>query len=132
MTGLNEVVAKVMFLHVCDSVHGGGGGLWAGRTPQGRENPPGSRHPPGAPPEQTPPRSRHPPGAPRSRHPPREQTPPVSRPPPEQTPPPEADCSIRSMSGQYASYWNAFLFFTVNQVNFVPKSNSLVRLLDVA
>ena len=30
---------------------------------------------------------------------------------PEQTPPPprEADCSIRSTSGRYASYWNAFL-----------------------
>ena len=25
-------------------------------------------------------------------------------------PPPEADSSIRSMSGRYASYWNAFLF----------------------
>ena len=43
-----------------------------------------------------------PPGAdtPPSRHPPREQTPPLPR---------EADCSIRSMSDRYASYWNAFL-----------------------
>ena len=34
-------------------------------------------------------------------------------PPPEQTPPPprEADSSIRSTSGRYASYWNAFLLY---------------------
>ena len=39
--------------------------------------------------------------------PPREQTPPEQTPPPpEQTPPPPG---IRSMSGRYASYWNAFL-----------------------
>ena len=43
-------------------------------------------------------------------HPPREQT------PPEQTnnPPGEADSSIRSTSGRYASYWNAFLFKNQN------------------
>ena len=54
-------------------------------------------------PEQTAPWSRHPPGAdtsPWSRHLPREQTP----------PPPRADSGIRSASGRYASYWNAFLF----------------------
>ena len=59
------------------------------------------------------PRSRHPPG---SRHPPREQTLPGSRHPPGADPlgadtPLEADCSIQSTSGRYASYWNAFLFF---------------------
>ena len=37
------------------------------------------------------------------RHPPRTR----------QTPPREADSSIRSMSGRYASYWNAFLYLTV-------------------
>ena len=54
-------------------------------------------------------------------HPPQEQTPPGSGQPPqsrhplwEQTPPgadtpQKADSSIRSMSGWYASYWNAFL-----------------------
>ena len=57
---------------------------------------------------------------------PREQTPapPVPDPPGDQTPwgpeppgadtpplPGEADASIRSMSGRYASYWNAFLLF---------------------
>ena len=41
----------------------------------------------------TPPRTRHPPG---TRHPPR-----------------EADSGKRSMSGRYASYWNAFLLFIV-------------------
>ena len=66
---------------------------------------------------------------PRSRHPPKQTPPPWSRhsvnrgvclsvcwdttPPLEQTPPfPwEADSGIRSMSGRYASYWNAFLYF---------------------
>ena len=38
-------------------------------------------------------------------------TPPRSRPPPpgSRSSPREADCSIRSTSGRYASYWNAFL-----------------------
>ena len=64
------------------------------------------------PPEQTPPQSSHPPGA---DTPPRADTPqdqiplgantlPQSRHPP----PREADSGIRSMSGRYASYWNAF------------------------
>ena len=94
-TGRNEVVAKVMFLHVCDSVHRGGslgretplgqGGtpgadppLRAGRTPLGRENPPRSRppSPPGA----------DPPSPLRAR-----------RTPPGADPPREADCSIWSM-----------------------------------
>ena len=49
---------------------------------------------------------------------PQEQTPsgadpPGQTPPGEQTPPREADCSIRSTSGRYASYWNAFLFETI-------------------
>ena len=38
-----------------------------------------------------------------------DQTPPT-RQPPGPDPPPEADCSIRSTSGWYASYWNAFLY----------------------
>ena len=80
-----------IFTPVCHSVHRGGG------LPQcvmGCHPPhPRSRHPP----EQTPP----------------EQTPPGADPPssPEQTPPREADSSIRSTSGRYASYWNAFLFY---------------------
>ena len=85
-----------------------------------------SRHPPwdqAHPPEQThtplPPRTRHippeqtaPPGAdtPQTRRTPQSRHPPRSRPPWESPPHPrEADCIIRSTSGRYASYWNAFL-----------------------
>ena len=73
-----------IFAPVCHSVHRGGVCLSAcwDTTP-----PPWSRHLP----EQTPPRSRH---------------------PLPQTPPPprrDADSGIWSMSGRYASYWNAFL-----------------------
>ena len=86
-----------VFTRVCDSVNGGGGlpqcmlGYPPGAdTPQSR--PPLGLDPP---PEQTPPWSRHPPQADTPR---------------EQTPPREADSGIRSMSGRYASYWNAFLY----------------------
>ena len=93
-TGRNEVVAKVIFLHLSVILFTRGG------LPQCmvRYPPPSrSRHPPGAdtPPEQTPPRSRHPPEQtpPRSRHPhgsrhplPQEQTP-----PPRSRHPPRAD-----------------------------------------
>ena len=82
-TGRNEVVAKVIFLHlsVIHSVH---------RAPQNR-HPPRSRHtPPGA---DTSPPSR-PPHTPLGLS----------------TPPREADSGIRPTSGGYASYWNAFLF----------------------
>ena len=95
ITSRNEVVAKVMFLHVSVILLTGGGlpqcmlGSPQEQTPP-RPDPPGNRHPP----EQTPPQSRHPP----------EQTHPQSR----HTP--EADSGIQSMSGWYASYWNAFLF----------------------
>ena len=43
--------------------------------------------------------------------PPRMENPPRWRTPPDGEPPLEADSSIRSTSGRYASYWNAFLFF---------------------
>ena len=81
------------------------------------------------PPEQTPPRAdipyplaadtpqskHHPQADPSGADPPRADTPwsrpPQSRHPRADTPPPQkADSSIRSMSGRYASYWNAFLF----------------------
>ena len=80
-----------VFTGVCDSVHRGG--------VSGKEWRPPSRE------------------TPRGTDPPWEQTPPGTRPPqPEQTPPgtdppPEADSSIRSTSGRYASYWNAFLYY---------------------
>ena len=89
--------AKVMFLHlsVSHSVHGG----CLPHPPEQTSPPPGtdtprSRHAP---------RSRH---HPRSRHTPQEQTPPL-----EQTPPHSACWEIRATSGQYASYWNAYLFY---------------------
>ena len=70
-------------------------------TPSKSRHPP-EQTPPGADtsPEQTPsPGADTPPGA----------DPPWSRPPGADTSPREADCSIRSTSGRYASYWNAFL-----------------------
>ena len=88
ITGRNEIVAKVMFLQVSviHSVHGGGLRRTppAGRTPRTREKPP--------PNQADPPRQGEPPG-------------------PGRPPPREEDCSIRSMSGRYASYWNAFLSY---------------------
>ena len=93
------------------------------QTPPGADMPPRSRHPQPLGADMLP-RTRHvPPGAdtPKSRHPPRADTPPGADTPWEQTPPPwqqtppqadtprEADSGIQSMSGRYASYWNAFL-----------------------
>ena len=79
ITGRNEVVAKVIFLHlsVIHSVHRGRSASVHAGIPPGPGRPPRSRHPP--PQEQTPPGSRHPPW---------EQTPPgPGRPPPrKQTP----------------------------------------------
>ena len=135
-TGRNEVVAKVMFLHVSviHFVHRGGSpenhspGTRqtppAGRTPQNQaDTPPGPGRPPLA--GRTPPGpGRHHPfpwqGEPptgrtpqQGEHPPTKENPPRPRKPPQprQTlyqgePPWEEDCSIWSMSGQYASYWN--------------------------
>ena len=100
ITGRNEVVAKVMFLHVSVILLTAGG--VSGEPPRTREEPPRDQADPpwqGDPPwtREEPPRTR--------------QTPPAGRTPPEQADPPqEEDCSIRSMSGRYASYWNAFLF----------------------
>ena len=92
-----------MFLQASVVLSTGGGvclsACWDATHPHQEQTPP---------PEQTPPGPDTPPGA---DHPP-EQTSPQSRhiPPPEQTPPREADSGIRSTSGRYASYWNAFLF----------------------
>ena len=84
ITGRNEVVAKVMFLLVSVILLTGGGGMSEADPPPGADTP----------------RVR----PPRSRHTPREQTPPGTK-----YTPPEADSGIRSTSGRYASYWNAFL-----------------------
>ena len=93
--------AKVMFLQASVILSMGGGlpqcmlGYHhhhppGADTPHQIRPPTGSRHPP-----QTRPPSRHPPW---SRHPPTAD----SR--------KEADSGIRSTSGRYASYWNAFLY----------------------
>ena len=110
-TGRNEVVAKVIFLHLLSFCSQGGGGFCLSACWDTTPSPPGA----GTPLDQT---------SPQTRHPPWEQTPPgpgthppgPGTPPQEQTPPqtrhpspPEADSSIRSTSGRYASYWNAFL-----------------------
>ena len=84
-----------------------------GRTPPGRENPPGRETPPD---QADPPAGRTPPGQGEPHR--TRQTPPAGRKPPGQgeppgpgrTPPDQADSRIRSTSGRYASYWNAFLF----------------------
>ena len=133
-TGRNEVVAKVMFLHVCVILFTGGS---PGRppwdqadTPLDQADTPRPSRPPRTrqgepPPDQAdtpPPDQADPPGPgrpPRTRQTPlppgpgRHPSPLDQADPPDQadSPPPwKEDCSIRSMSGRYASYWNAFFF----------------------
>ena len=90
ITGRNEVVAKVIFLHLSVILFTGGVSASVHAEippPPPEQTPSGTRHPPGpdTPPEQTPPpRSRHPPGADT----PPEQTPwEHTCPPWDQTPP---------------------------------------------
>ena len=98
VTGQNEVLAKVLFLHPTVILFSGGCDnpcqtphSWHGEPSRSRHTPLGMENPP------------------RRRHTPPEQTPPGWR-----TPPPRvADSGIRSTIGRYASYWNAFLFATV-------------------
>ena len=99
-------MVKVLLLHMSliNSVHRGG---VSASVHAGMAHPPGSRHPPGAdtpgsrhPLEHTPPRA-DPMG---SRY-PLEQTPPLGA----DTPTQEVDSGIWSMSGWYATYWNALL-----------------------
>ena len=105
-----------VFTRVCDSVNRGEGGLR--RTPPGpRRTPPGPRRTPPGPRRTPPPRDQGEP--PRDQgEPPDQADPPSTRQTPpstRQTPPHrEEHCSIRSMSGRYASYWNAFLFLQVS------------------
>ena len=82
---------------MCDSVHRGGG-LWQEEPHPRQGDPPGKETPwVGRPPQagRTPPGRETPTG---------QGDPPAGRPPGQGTP------GIRSMSGRYASYWNAFLF----------------------
>ena len=103
--------AKVIFSQrVCQEFCPQEGGGCLPQCMLGYTTPPDQAHTPRA----DSPRTRHPP---ESRHSPRPGThlpplgadPPRPGTPPEQTPPREADCNIRSTSGRYASYWNAFL-----------------------
>ena len=90
VTGRNEVLAKVIFLHLFVILFTGG--VWQGEPPR-HGDPPG-------------------PDPPTMENPPAWRTPPGMETPPDQTPPPprEAYSGIRSTIGRYASYWNAFLF----------------------
>ena len=91
ITGRNEVVAKVIFLHLSVILFTGGvsASVHARIPPPTEQTPPGA-DPPGAdtpqeqtPLEQTPPRSRHPP---RTRHPSRADTPQADTPQTKYTP----------------------------------------------
>ena len=132
ITGRNEVVAKVMFLHVSVILYMAG---VSGETPLTRQipSPPGTRQtppPPGtkenplgrenpSPPrtKENPPWTRQTPPRTKENPPSRENPPGTKENPPDQADTPrtkenplwEEDCSIRSMSGRYPSYWNAFL-----------------------
>ena len=118
---------RLCLLHVCNwfCSQDPGGVSGQGEPPQGKERPPplAGRTPPGrenpSPGIGRTPRAIDPPGISRlprlnSRHPPRSRHP----------PPREADCSIRSMSGRYASYWNAFLFY--NKITTFAEMLSLI------
>ena len=127
-----------VFTRVCDSVHRGG----LRRTPPGtRQTPLGTRQTPppdqGEPPRtrQTPPRKNPPPPCPDQADP--TPTPDQADTPlgPRRTPPPqEEDCSIRSMSGRYASYWNAFLCFCqyARLKNPTTPTGRLTKLQDIS
>ena len=113
ITGRNEVVAKVMFLHVSvillmGGVSPGRENPGPGRLPQTRQTPLDQADPPPpGPGRPTTPRTRQTPTSPT---PPTRQTPPGLDPPRPGRHPPGSDTSIRLTSGRYASYWNTFLF----------------------
>ena len=103
--------AKVIFSQACVCPQGGSASVHAGIYP------PLTRPPR----DQTPP-APDPPGT----------RPPLAPDPPRHQPPREADSSIRSTSGRYASYWNAFLFvqvfcFCVRLTQVVSFSNTTPR-----
>ena len=102
VTGRNEVVAKIMFLHLSVILFtGGSASVHAG----------------------IPPPRRHAPPSPEARTPRKHTPPPPGKHAPHPTPPPEADSGIRSMSGRYGSYWNAFLFYLCSDyLCFCPQS----------
>ena len=107
ITGRNEVVAKVLFLVVSVILLTGGfaplhGGIYHLPPPRPNQKPPGTKADPQRP-KQTPNDQSWPPGT--------KADPPMTKADTPLLPPgPKADPGIRSMSGRYASYWNAFLF----------------------
>ena len=114
-TGRNEVVAKVMFLQVCVCPQGGGGCL-----PQcmlGCQTLPNQAPPTPSRTRQTPPDQADPPPDQADTH--------YPPPPGPGTPPREADSSIRSTSGRYASYWNAFLYDVAFGKSFVHSAETV-------
>ena len=125
----NEVWGKVIFFApVCHSVHRGG--EVSGQEPPSRYTPlgrytPWTGTPPGryTPPAGTPPGRYTPPQA-CTPLPPGRYTPWTGTPPP-----PPMHAGIRSTSGRYASYWNAFLFL---DVIFLTKLNDLFDAYVVA
>ena len=131
-TGRNEVMAKVMFLLMSVILLMGGLPQYMlGRKhlPRERSTPLGRKHPPrkeASPGKEAPPMGRKHPSPMERKHPPGKEAPhwkgstpwEGSTPQEGSTPPP-----IRSMSGRYASYWNAFLFiFLLPKIN-LTKSN---------
>ena len=105
----NEVWGKDMFLHVSVILFTGRG---VSGTPRAGTRP-GQVHPPaGTPPGRCNPlRQVHPPG----RYTPLRQVPPFAGRSGRYTPP-AMHAGIRSTSGRYASYWNAFLFQAIFKV----------------
>ena len=134
-----------VFTRVCDSVNRGEGVSgeppqpgrppWdQGEPPRDQADPPGPRRTPPEP-RRTPPGPGRPPNPPwdQGEPPPRgpRRTPPRPRRPPQNQadppPPREEHCSIPSMSGRYASYWNAFLlniYFLKNILNIELKTKT--------
>ena len=101
-TGRNEVVAKVMFLQVCVCPQGGEGVCLSACWD--------AIPPPDGELWRTPPDGEPPPGM-------------ENR---------EADSSIRSTSGRYASYWNSFLFGDCfNPTQAVIKSQAITKNLNI-
>ena len=118
-TGRNEVLAKVIFLHLFVILFTGGG------VPDQVHPPPG----PG-----TPPRTRY---TPPTRYPPGPGTPPlgpgtpphqdqVHPPPGSGTPPRAANSGIRSTIGWYASYCNAFLLLKFSKFHDISRSSRCI------
>ena len=117
ITGRNEVLAKVIFLHLSVILFTGGGSGKETPPPAGWRNPPSWMEDPPSAGWRNPPGWRTPPAGwrtPRMEKPPPDRgTPPSAgwrNPPGMENPPREADSGIRSTIGRYASYWNAFLF----------------------